>query len=119
MKLINELRIDNWVKLNVAGGEWVERQIKPHEFLAAYKNPDWLKPIELTEEWLDKADGCKCDGEWQYKVPIGAIYLYLRKSYNEWYSQFNDIYLGGHIQYVHTLQNFKFALTGTELTFKL
>lgn len=93
-----------------------------------------LKAIPLTEEWLLKFGFTK----WKYcddcaYIDCNGQQLYLRKWNNEWMARFLTVLFKGSDreymsakdykiqkppQYVHSLQNLYFALTGEELTLK-
>lgn len=112
----NELRIGNSVS-SLGGPRRIDyldirdfaenRLIKPFE------------PIPLTPDILEKCGAVKEEGEWQFKVAIGALWISFRFNASHCYSGLGGIYLGDQIQYVHQLQNLKFALTGTELEVKI
>jgi hypothetical protein len=105
----NELRIGNWVRWNYE--ESSEGNVYPVEYgyeLDDIKNnPNIVKPIPLTEEWL-----IKFGFDEQNKTELGfwnngdAIYFSFGSEY--------DVKL----EYVHQLQNLYFALKGEELTIK-
>jgi hypothetical protein len=89
------------------------------DFADIYENNTIIhfEPIPLTEEWLlnmgfDKAiNGWFCSKEY--------LWLMQNKLNNQWFANVNGI--GNidckRIDYVHSLQNLYFALTGEELTF--
>ena len=106
----SELRIGNWVtdefkdarKLISVEKTAVEFE---HGIRNIYKN---LKPIPLTEEWLEKFD-------WEKE---GIYYDSFEKSFYV-FSGLGDPSSYGKkvkLEYVHQLQNLYFALTGEELT---
>lgn len=107
----NELRIGNWVDYNdrvyqVDSGTFIDNSINN------------CMPIPLTEEWLikfgfelfkDKTYTIERDDKWKTKFSI-------------WHNEENKCFciavqnfLYG-FEYVHTLQNLYFALTGEELS---
>ena len=107
-----ELRIDNWVKWNYE--ESSDGNAYPVEFgyeLDDIKNnPNIVKPIPLTEEWLVKFgfenNSMNLDEEGFLHLDIsfiGGVNVYI-----------NDMEYP-HINHVHQLQNLYFALTGQEL----
>lgn len=79
-----------------------------------------FEPILLTEEILIKAGFEKIDYP-NFQLKIGNLKLKCRiqGAINVCYSELEDIYLGDRIKYVHDLQNFYFALRGTELNITL
>lgn len=115
----NELRIGNWVKWNYE--ESSDGNAYPVEYgyeLDDIKNnPNIVKPIPLTEEWLERfgfdkvADNCWLSEKTSFYIDNreghirkGFVY-YLREDSNDFIP----------IDYVHSLQNLYFALTGEEL----
>lgn len=108
----NELRIGNWVANS-------EPQFTPFIQIKelspiGHGMYSWIKPIPLTEEWLlrfgfeylgmDKVKMCD-----SYKLNKFKLSL----------SNYGNVYYGKTpIQYVHSIQNLYFALTGEELTLK-
>jgi hypothetical protein len=75
-----------------------------------------INPVPLTPDILEKA-GAKNDGR-EFILNVGALKMKFR--YNtEWYSELGEIYLGSHVQYLHQLQNLRFAITGNELEINL
>ena len=69
---------------------------------------DWLKPIELTEDWLD-CFGCKISG--MYFFIGGQDHYYLTHGERGFWM----MYVNHQIKYVHDLQNVFYALTGNKL----
>lgn len=67
-----------------------------------------VKPIPLTDEWLNAANGTSFDDELSMTIWCDNRGVYLEQ-YGE------GRMLLSHIKYVHQLQNLYFALTGTEL----
>lgn len=120
----SELRLDNLIYFNdevAAVGYLDKREVGKllpfckgvySRYLFSWKS---LKPIPLTEKWLESFGFEKIQG-WMWKSGIS-----LRPK-----SEFIDLEYGGyildaydiHIDYVHTLQNLYFALTGEELKLK-
>jgi len=107
----NELRIGNWVRWNYE--ESSEGNVYPVEYgyeLDDIKNnPNIVKPIPLTEEWLLKfgfeySDLNGDSGLW--KIPPFQIY----GKYNQFIYDYRL-----DVNYVHQLQNLYFALTYEEL----
>jgi hypothetical protein len=115
----NELRIGNWVRWNYE--ERSEGNVYPVEYgyeLDDIKNnPNIVKPIPLTEEWLVKF-GFDFDGYcsyWKSEIEL------TKDTMDEHFQSFNNVGSGlcqKEIKYVNQLQNLYFALTGEELTDK-
>jgi len=118
MNLI-ELRIGNWVQVLRADDKY---QIEAHHF-----NNDDLDalsdPIPLTKEWLLNF-GFK-RGEYPhsdsfYIIPVGGSDFCINPDNGVvWIIRNDNIFNNpASIEYVHSLQNIYFALTGNELTLK-
>jgi len=76
------------------------------------------KPIPLTEEWLERF-GFKFDGYCSFwKSDIELTKDVGDNHYSVFNVHGNSLHRDGIIQYVHTLQNLYFALTGEELIIK-
>jgi hypothetical protein len=106
----NELRIGNWVRWNYE--ESSEGNVYPVEYgyeLDDIKNnPNIVKPIPLSEEWLNRFDwGNRKDKDLavSFGLTSGTMHFVAGNYYVECYT-------------VHQLQNLYFALTGEELTIK-
>ena len=113
-----ELRIGNWVEWNYE--ESSDGNAYPVEY--GYElddimtNPNIVKPIPLTEEWLERF-GFKFDGYCSFwKSDIELTKDVGDNHYSVFNVHGNSLHRDGIIQYVHTLQNLYFALTGEELT---
>ena len=113
----SELRIGNYI--NDHKTDMSYSVISLSKTLCTYKNQqefrspyDLLKPIPLTDEWLQEfglIDGVFTELE----------YFSIRQSFaNGLYYclYFENEYTATDIKYVHELQNLYFALVGTELT---
>jgi hypothetical protein len=117
----NELRIGNWVRWDYE--ESSEGNVYPVEYgyeLDDIKNnPNIVKPIPLSEEWLLKF-GFKEKSKWTFvlNTPNGRMLTYHLGTKIIHYG--SNGYGSGEIncEYVHQLQNLYFALTGEELTIK-
>ena len=101
----NELRIGNWVLSPTQGEIQIENGWQIDE-------GEEVKPIPLTEEWLERfgfeySDLNGDSGLW--KIPPFQIY----GKYNQFLYDYRL-----DVNYVHQLQNLYFALTGEELTIK-
>jgi len=129
-----ELRLGNWVTTTERGCECDYQVIgigedfvdlyhpyKCDPFKEAYgvEIPS-LRPIPLTEEWLDKFGFEKSDDLGSYEVGLNSPFVALI-----WNSEEVDLENDFSIEpmtityrckYVHQLQNLYFALTGKELT---
>ena len=107
-----ELRIGNWVDYTCKLSDRYIQAIGKNEMICLLNNLAKAEPIPLTEEWLE-AFGFQKVGAWFYKGDFA-----LRPK-----SEFIGLEYGGfilsildiHIDYVHTLQNLYFPLTGEEL----
>ena len=111
----NELRIGNWVKLDLVGTQnqvtqILERGVNCGSIGVLY---EMVKPIPITEEWLERF--------WYERVRMNIPDKYKKEG-----SNFQIMYdeRGFWVQYkygmkminhVHQLQNLYFALTGEEL----
>ena len=116
----NELRIGNWVRWDYE--ESSEGNVYPVEYgyeLDDIKNnPNIVKPIPLSEEWLLKFGFNKVSDIWEFWKNSGWD-LRQHKLENKWWLFYNGQDLDCvRIDYVHQLQNLYFALTGEELTIK-
>ena len=108
---IQELRIGNWYKW-YAEGQYYYYQVEAKDFLNKYyKN---FEPIELTEEILLKCD----DVEFKTNVPKSYYYknriLIVKEN-----GLIHDYATRVELPYLHTFQNFIFALTNEELKINL
>lgn len=123
MENLKELRIGNYVEVNgeISKIEGVIKYGIYYAFGYCPNQDNWIKPIELTEEWLLK---------FGFRYYLKHIYLFpnndsLRMWGNSWTAQqyligldeFTDI-PSPSIKYVHQLQNLYFALTSEELVIK-
>ena len=117
-----ELRIGNWVKWNYE--ERSDGNAYPVEFgyeLDDIKNnPNIVKPIPLTEEWLKRFGYYTSNGPWG-TIAVrgdGRKTTYQLDRYGEYWTHDREGYRVD-LKYVHQLQNLYFALTGQELELKL
>lgn len=122
-----ELRIGNLVRWNYE--ESSEGNFYPIEY--GYElddienNPNTVKPIPLTEEWLERFGFLLSFGGWGINPKVDTFENFNIKKVNDsWgvsvlgYDSDQDrlMFFGcGNINYVHQLQNRYFALTGEEL----
>jgi len=112
----NELRIGNLVIWNYE--ENSEGNVYPVEYgyeLDDIKNnPNIVKPIQLTEEWLERMGfenySIDCDSEGFNHIDVSF--------HNKLVTVYLNDYEITFIQYVHQLQNLIHAITGEELTIK-
>jgi hypothetical protein len=107
----NELRIGNWFIPCLFDDEQLEpRPLKARDFFALSENPNWGKPIPLTEERLLNFGFENWDIKvWAIKREIfiykqDGLFWYITHSTNKVC-----------LQHVHQLQNLYFALKGEEL----
>ena len=107
-----ELRIGNWVMYSS------KIQVNENKIRECVDHPDRFVPISLTEEWLERF-GFKFDGYCSFwKSDIELTKDVGDNHYSVFNVHGNSLHRDGIIQYVHTLQNLYFALTGEELTIK-
>jgi len=116
----SELRIGNLID-SFATGAPVTIKIQADHFRQLNATTDYVKPIPLTEEWLQR-----CGFEFRADDKVWNIQVG-----NTNYLEFDDeglcgvtpeswrdqcpIYIWAEIKYVHQIQNLYFALTGNEL----
>lgn len=112
-----ELRIGNWFYAMTIGGEWIESQVKDGKHLDVLDgcSIDEVKPIPLTEEWLERFGIMQNtwfeDGSYMIKEDRGFGWeMYVRNAVKTKRISF------AYFKHVHQLQNLYFALTGEELT---
>jgi len=104
----SELRIGNWVFSEETESNFV---IDEHSFSAiSVEHIDAIKPIPLTEEWLDSMED---DGSFRLKYIKSIDAFEVEREYvsfekEEW------IFISN-CRYRHEWQNLHFALTGEEL----
>jgi hypothetical protein len=111
----NELRIGNIVLSKPLFGNdktYKETIIGASEILRCVNNSLDFDPIPLTEEWLLKCGGVHLQGKPNNQYRIGDRLIMERGKY------FYDYASNVKLEFVHTFQNFIYALTGTELTIK-
>ena len=113
----SELRIGNFTTLGVVC------LIEDDVFRVADSDGDTFKntwadiePIPLTEEWLLKFEFYKSVGYGFLKKDLFGNLFYSVETKEYFMFQYKELRLK--IEYVHTLQNLYFALTGEELTLK-
>lgn len=116
-----ELRIGNWVEIK----DQVVRTFAQTEGVGSLQDVagqlwsiEELKPIPLTEEWLERFGFNKVSHIWEFWKNSGWD-LRQHKLEDKWWL----FYMGQdldcvRIDYVHQLQNLYFALTGEELELK-
>ena len=110
---VEELRIGNWVRLNVRPIEnyqvtqILEKGVNCGDVGFLY---DMAEPIPLTEEWLESTNinGTSFGAELCFTIWTEGNKIYLEQ-YGE------GRVLLDHIKYRHQVQNFYHALTGEEL----
>jgi len=109
----NELRIGNIIEWNKS----IFNVCKISE--DSIENELWCKPlteihpIPLTEQWLLRFGFVS--NPYQDRYELGKIHIQCDKTKGT-----TDLWIEGasHIKYVHSLQNYVFALTGQELELK-
>jgi len=77
--------------------------------------------IPLTEKWLKKFGHSHTNGNWIIsagKTYQGKTELYVYKMKGEWHVSLGGGLTWRKLKYVHTYQNFYFAITDKELTIK-
>lgn len=104
-----EFRIENYF-IDPEGSlqEVLEITIVDDLYLVNGINPELLKPVEITDNWL-KIFGFIKEMDDHY---FNVVVLQKIEGY------FIDRYYGRQIKYVHQLQNLYFSLTGKELELK-
>jgi hypothetical protein len=79
---------------------------------------DWIKPIELTDEWFGRFGFEKDDsipfGDFEYVIQYVIQCKSCMIGISPEFEFYNGIY-SQYIKFVHQLQNLYFALTGQEL----
>jgi len=114
----SELRIGNYVHADVGLPSLMLHEIKANDIPAIHRNEVQCYGVPLTEERLIRA-GFNTNNNKTFSVSFYDI----SKKYDSDYFVFEfECYMidmpNIEIKYVHQLQNFHFALTQTELTFK-
>lgn len=110
-----ELRIGNWVKLDLVGTQnqvtqILEKGVNCGSIGVLY---EMIKPIPLTEEWLESTN---IDGT---SFGVGMCFTIWTEGAKIYLEQYGEgRILLDHIEYRHQAQNFYHALTGEELTIK-
>lgn len=112
----NELRVGNWVEFStgVDGRRNYKCQWLPNYF--NLEDLDEPYPITLTTGILEKCGFTSC--------PYDKGLMYCPKRYYQIYLGYPLVFRTpgtslANVQYLHQLQNLYFALTGTELNYKL
>ncbi len=113
-----ELRIGNWVMYSS------KIQVNENKIRECVDHPDRFVPITITEEWLERF-GFEKDEEYDEGGLVDYRWILMNGSLefvSFWNSEeitgVNQPQTGVDVEYVHTLQNLYFALTGQELTIK-
>lgn len=104
-----ELRINNWVNSNLTNNY---SQASAADIYNINQDQSVVDPIPLTEEIL-----LNCGFKKFYDIFLYDRFRFdYKKSYKYWYvtDRETNAYLTK-IEFLHELQNFYFALTGTEL----
>lgn len=111
-----ELRIGNWVRWNYEEGLEGNVYIVEHgyELDDISNNPNMVKPIPLTEEWLERFGFISDPYQDMYiKCWLKINCDKTRGKLELWVENINSKVV--YLEFVHTLQNLYFALTGEEL----
>lgn len=117
MKLINELRIDNYILFKEWGeGDGKIGQMKRGDF--GRFNNDEYHPIPITPKWLKKFGFIKDRNGWnlpgkQFSLTDNLFPCWIDRML--WPGGLPDFHQA-ELKHVHQLQNLYFALTGNELT---
>jgi hypothetical protein len=118
-----ELRIGNYVNYeqtthvihqltnSICGSYW-HKSNASDSYAHTY---DEIKPIPLTEEWLERFGFERLGNGFEFWESSVFNIEFIR---NHWHISYTSNVLCTHIKYVHQLQNLYFALTGEELTIK-
>ena len=118
----NELRRGNWVNDDFYGDFQIVGLILFGDNQTAYKTLDYypesqkvdkLNPIRLTEEWMVKFNAEK------YETPHGNQYRIGNRLFVIRDGKIVDYGTSVILEFVHSFQNFMFALTKQELEIKL
>ena len=113
MELAKELRVGNYILVDIGIPSMDLHQIKPDDFVGIANEDHYVLPIEITDEWLMnfgyKLVNVLHDGTKSYE---GTPYLYFKDGI---------VKISVHtpeIKYVHQLQNLFYVLNGKELEIK-
>jgi hypothetical protein len=122
----NELRIGNWYNDKRIDRDFVVHGI--NERYIEHGDSDYsatsivnARPIDLTEDWLKRmgftiGDNITCNDSF-YEIAVGGSMLSINPNNGVVWITRNSSSINNPacIDYVHSLQNLYFALTGTEL----
>jgi len=126
----NELRIGNWVydldPVKTPRQVITINSLSNVDYIGfnqeeANQSMAFVLPIALTEEWLERFGFVEARGVYELGGVMSFRLIQDPHEENEYtLSYFKAHYLGYsvYVNYVHTLQNLYFALTGEELTLK-
>lgn len=124
----NELRIGNWVNAGrVTAISEADNEVILFDGYTSWRSsvmqPDWLQPIPLTPEILEKCGFSKTvtsrEGQYlQYGLRI-ASFDFMFEFYADGEPQFYLDMVGIDILYLHQLQNLAFSISNQELTITL
>jgi len=116
----NELRIGNKLEkyLPPQISEWIEVDVSLEHIRQIKDNPDThgLRPIPLTEKWLEKFgfDKHRIFGDCKYTLSKDFVFSVFKDDQDDYfYLIFQENVI--EIKHVHQLQNLYFELTGEEL----
>jgi len=110
-----ELRIGNWVKIDSVGTQnqvtqILEKGVNCGSIGVLY---EMIKPIPLTEEWLESVKG---NDSFRLRFIKSIAAFEVERKYTSVYGE-EWIFISN-CRYRHEWQNLHFALTGEELTIK-
>lgn len=130
----HELRLGNYYEYRVIDqvantDTWELTTIDIDDLKWLLKNPDYsmYRPIEITDEWLNKI-GAIGVGGYECYIPAGtnengkvhySLALQKKLITKTFYVSNFKSQLQKKIKYLHELQNLNFALTGQELTLNI
>jgi len=114
-----ELRIGNWIRSTAQGHIQVRANDIEKIESVFLKGQDYVQPIPLTTEWMERFGFDKRENAVSYDWYIGINHIT-----HDWLMVITEMKGDSHffyqngrhtIKYVHQLQNLFFALTGEEL----
>ena len=126
----NELRIGNYCEYYIEDkmeksdpGFWVNNKIDLQDIECCLNNKEhfdkFYRAMPLTEEILEKC-GFSFEKHWRKRIANLDFFICSLGNMDEFYLlQFGSCGIMPPCKYLHQLQNLYFALTGTELEFKL
>jgi hypothetical protein len=113
-----ELRIGNYVTIHDEEGDSIV-EIIVNTLKGIEHDESWASPIPLTEEWLERFGFIKPEDSWYWSLDYDPYKETFKIAYNDvpgcWFVVGFESLL---VDYVHTLQNLIYSLTGEELKIK-